>query len=46
MSFGIFLLIVVMISSFTLGFIIGKVSERIAWNELIREGKIPMPSKR
>lgn len=40
----IFLVIVLCTSTSGLsGFLIGKYSERVWWNELIKEGKLPKP---
>jgi len=36
----------ILILTFLFGFFCGKLDERIKWNELIKEGKIPKPNKK
>lgn len=44
---GLFMLLVLLASLvflvFLVGYLVGKYSERVGWNELIREGLIPAP---
>jgi hypothetical protein len=40
------LICVASVASLALGFAVGKLHERVAWNELIKRGRLPAPHTR